>query len=135
MRVPPIQYKIQHGIKSYTFEVFSDIGSLLYGLGTNEVNLIHIKIKSGLDAGSILKKLCLPCTDGRGMKRCMGEWKRSKWMGQWVQEGMECLLTGWMMMDRDTKMGQLYSYMVKRTQTRGLNPVWQKAAQMQKTSR
>ena len=69
-------------------EVFSGIGFLLNGLRTNEINLVHIKIKSGLGIDNILKKLFLPWMVGRWMKRCMGEWKRSKWMGRWIHEGM-----------------------------------------------
>lgn len=56
-------------------------------------------------------------------------------MGQWLHEGMERLLIGWVMLDKDTKMGQLYGYAVTGTETREFNSVWQKATQMQKTSR
>lgn len=46
-------------------------------------------------------------------------------MGRWLDE--------WMTINRDTKMGQLYGYIVKGPQTRVLNSVWQKA--IPKTSR
>ena len=40
---------------------------------------------------------------------------KSGWMGKWIHERIKRRLNEWMLMGKDTKMGQVYSYIVKST--------------------